>query len=89
MPDPLVAKARRALRKRRKKLFAKIEDLGTHPEVNVNCQQLGPYWNVEAQTIRKWIRNGALASFRVGRSVRVKVADALAFERRNDLQKAG
>lgn len=79
--------ARRKTRRRRK-VFLKVEDLATHPEPNLAVEQLAPYWNVEVQTVRKWIREDALPGFRVGRSLRVKKTVALAFEKAGQLKKA-
>jgi excisionase family DNA binding protein len=82
------AAAPRRRTRRRRKTYAKIEDLATHPEPNLALQQLAAYWNVEVQTLRKWIREQALVAFHVGRSPRVKRADALAFEQASQLRKA-
>lgn len=85
--DRLSSAPRRRTRRRRKS-YAKIEDLATHDEPNLALQQLAGYWNVEVQTIGKWIRAGLLPAFYVGRSPRVKRADALAFEEKGKLRKA-
>lgn len=66
--------------KRRRKTFQVILDLATHDEVYLALEQLARLWNVELPTLRKWVREGALPGKRVGRVLRVKTADALAFE---------
>lgn len=66
----------------RRKAFALIDDLATHHEPNLAPEQLAAYWNVEVQTIRKWIRVGVLAGFRLGSVLRVRREVAVMFERR-------
>jgi excisionase family DNA binding protein len=77
------------VKRTRRKTFAVIEDLATHPEANLAVEQLAAWWAVEVQTVRKWIRLGKLPAFRVGgRAVRVKRIDALAFEDAGKLKAA-
>lgn len=76
-------------RGKRKKVYAVIGDLATHPEKNLAPEQLAVYWNVEPQTIRKWVREGLLSGFRVGRSMRVRRDVAEAFELAQQLAKTG
>lgn len=76
-------------RGKRKKVYTAIIDLGTHAEVNLAPEQLAAYWNVDPQTIRKWVREGLLRGFRVGRAMRVRRDVALVFEAAQQLEKAG
>ena len=85
----LVRQSKAAGRRRRRTRGQKIERLETHEEVNLTLEQLADYWNVAVQTLRKWIRVGHLPGFRVGRAMRVRRADALAYERREHLKTAG
>lgn len=64
----------------------KIEDLQTHEEVNLAAEQLAAYWNVEVQTVRKWVRERVLTGFRVGRALRVPRQAALRFQESQHLQ---
>jgi excisionase family DNA binding protein len=77
------------MRRTRQKLFRRIVDLSTHDEVNLAPEQLAELWNVEVQTIRKWVRENALEGFRVGRALRIRREVALAFEEAGQLRKAG
>lgn len=80
---------RRARKRTRRKTFAKVRDLKTHDEEWLAVEQLAPHWNVEEQTIRKWVRTGALPAVRFGRALRIKRVDALAFEQAGQLKAAG
>ena len=70
---------------RRARPFAAIVDLATHPEAHVAVEQLAAYWNLDVQTVRKWIRLGRLPGYRFGRVLRAKTVDALAFEQRSQV----
>lgn len=75
-----------ARRARRRKPFTPITDLATYPHQYVVLPALKEYWQVEHQTLVKWIKEGSLPAYKFGRSWRVKTADALAFEERNRVE---
>lgn len=75
-------------RRRRRKPFIPIKDLSTHAEPFVVLPALRAYWQVDDQTLRKWIREDALPAYRLGHAWRVKTADALAFQERNRFRNA-
>jgi excisionase family DNA binding protein len=58
-------------------------DLESHPERYLALEQLAAYWSLHVQTLRKWVREGAIPAAKFGRATRVKVVDACAFERRS------
>lgn len=61
--------------------MAPIRDLRTHPEPHVSVADLAVYWGVTERTVYSWITKGALPATRVGRTLRVKASDAIAFGR--------
>lgn len=69
--------------RRRRRPGPQIHDLGTHQGAYVTLPSLKAYWQVEYQTLRKWVQGGYLPAYRFGRLWRVRTADALAFERQN------
>ena len=79
----------RSRKRTRRKTFKRIVSLETHDEEWLAVEQLAPLWNVEQQTVRKWVRTGVLAAVRFGRAVRIKRVDALAFEQAGQLKAAG
>jgi excisionase family DNA binding protein len=72
--------------RRRRRAFLRIDDLASHPEENLAPEQLAVWWNVDVQTIRKWVRVGSLEAYRLGRALRVRKAVALEFEDRGRLR---
>ena len=67
-------------RRRIRRPVPRIDDLATHPEVHISLDALAAYWGLAVQTLRKWVRQGKLPAYRMGRALRVKVADAHALE---------
>jgi excisionase family DNA binding protein len=60
----------------------KIRNLREHPEPYVTTTDLAEYWSVSRKQIYKQIEAGTLKAIRLGpRLLRIRTADALAFER--------
>lgn len=85
--------ARRALAatrrhtKRRPKPIVPVKDWTTYPHEFVPITALSQRWGEANQTIRKWIRNGALGGFKFGGGVwKVKTVDARAFEEKSEFK---
>lgn len=74
------------MKRTRRRTFLTIQDLATHPEQNLAPEQLAVWWNVEVQTVRKWVREGALKGFRVGRALRIRRSVAAGFEERGRMR---
>lgn len=58
-----------------------IMNLESHASCHVAVSQLAEYWCKHAYTINGYIRAGRLRATLVGGEYRIKIADALAFER--------
>jgi len=67
-------------RRRIRRPVQRIDDLATHHEAHVSLDALATHWGLATQTLRKWVRQGRLPAYRIGRALRVKVADAHALE---------
>ena len=60
----------------------RVNDLQSHPEPYVTVAELAEYWLVGRKQIYKQIDAGTLPAIRLGpRLLRIRTADALAFER--------
>ena len=60
----------------------RVHHLQTHPEPYVTVAELAEYWLVGRKQIYKQIDAGTLPAIRLGpRLLRIRTADALAFER--------
>ena len=77
--------ARRRGRRPRKPVV-RIEDWAAYPHEYVGLASLSLRWGEAAQTLRKWVRSGALRAFRFGHAWRVKKEDAMAFEARGEVK---
>ncbi len=60
-----------------------IIDLATHGSKYVNASQLADYWGVHPYTINGFIRKGKLGAILIGGAYRIRVVDALHFERKD------
>lgn len=65
---------------RRRRPTPTITSLTTHQAPYVTLPSLKTYWQVEYQTLHKWVRAGILPAYRFGRMWRIRTEDALAFE---------
>jgi excisionase family DNA binding protein len=66
-----------------------VKDWHAYPHDFVPLKALSQRWGEAEQTIRKWIRNGALRGFRFGGLWKVKAADARAFEEKSEFKVGG
>lgn len=63
-----------------------IVSLATVTRRHVTPRELAAYWGIDRRVIYKWIDAGLLPAVRFpGRIVRVRTAEAIAFEQRHDL----
>lgn len=60
-----------------------ITDLATHHEPLVTVSQLAEYWGKHPYTLNGYIRRRKLLAALVGGEYRIRIEDALAFERRD------
>jgi excisionase family DNA binding protein len=60
-----------------------INNLATHPALNVDVCQLAEYWGKHVYTVQAYIRKGKLPAMKVGGMYRIRTADARMFERRD------
>lgn len=60
-----------------------IADLATHQAKHVTLDALARYFIVQRKTVAKWINAGVLPGYRYQGVLRVKTADAFAFEQRS------
>ena len=64
-----------------------LKDLQSHPEPYVTVADLAEYWLVGRKQIYKQIEAGTLPAIRLGpRLLRIRTADARAFERRANMR---
>jgi excisionase family DNA binding protein len=68
---------------RRRRPTPIISSLATHQAPYVTLPSLRLYWQVEYQTLHKWVRAGILPAYRFGRMWRIRTDDARAFEQRS------
>lgn len=99
-PDELIAEATREERKalttqacarrrtrRRPKPLTPVKDWTAYPHEFVPLKALSLRWGEAEQTIRKWIRHGALRGFKFGGGLwKVKAEDARVFEERAEVK---
>lgn len=64
-----------------KRALADIYALKTHDQNLLAPAQLADYWGVGLETIRRWLRSGALKGLKLGRGWRVELTEARAFEK--------
>lgn len=73
---------------RRRRPTPIIVSLSTHQAPFVTLPALRLYWQLEYQTLRKWVMDGYLPAYRFGRMWRVRTEDARLFEQQCRLTKA-
>jgi hypothetical protein len=60
-----------------------IKHLATHTAPFVTPGQLADYWGVHQYTVHAYIRKGMLGANLIGGCYRIRIADALHFEKRD------
>jgi excisionase family DNA binding protein len=66
----------------------RVRNLEEHPEPYVTVAELAAYWLVGRKQIYKQIDAGLLPAIRLGpRLMRIRTADAIAFERRANMRR--
>jgi excisionase family DNA binding protein len=65
--------------------MTRILDLATHKESVITVAELAAYWRVSERAVQYLVSKGALPATRVGRAIRIKTADAIAFGRISDV----
>jgi excisionase family DNA binding protein len=66
-----------------------VKDLQSHPEPYTTVAELADYWLVGRKQIYKQIEAGTLPAIRLGpRLLRIRTADARAFERSANMRRA-
>jgi hypothetical protein len=83
MTDESTGKRDRGRPKGGRRITDKIEDLPTHTAPFVTPGQLADYWGVHQYTVHAYIRKGILGANLIGGCYRIRIADALHFEKRD------
>lgn len=82
----MAAMRRKAVR--RQKPVTAVKTWETYPHEFVPLKALSLRWGESEQTIRKWIRHGAMRGYRFGGLWKVKAEDARAFEEKSEFRVA-